>query len=198
MRRIIVAGIGTDVGKTIASAILVQAIQGVYWKPVQCGNLENSDSQVINKLTQAEYFPEAYRSRHPLSPHHAAKLEDRKIDYASIQPPKTQRPLIIEMAGGLLVPYDKDCLQIDLFSQWDAEWILVTQHYLGSINHTLLSLEAIKKRNLKLLGIVINGNSYPEAESLFCQPLIGRIHPEKSFTPEIIAGYAQTWNPQLL
>lgn len=138
---IIVAGIGTGVGKTVVSAIITTLFKGDYWKPIQSGEVD-ADSQVIAKLLSLEctVHPPAYSFKAPLSPHHAARLENQTIDPDKIIPPNTNRPLVIEMAGGIFVPLRDNLLSIDLFKSWNASWILVSKHYLGSINHTLLTI----------------------------------------------------------
>lgn len=201
MRRIVVAGIDTDVGKTIVAAILIKALNAYYWKPVQSGDLENSDTLRIKKLTDAYCYPEAYRFKDSLSPHHAAALENQVIDPKNFVLPNPSANLVIECSGGLCVPYTAHHLQIDIFSRWECEWILVSKNYLGSINHTQLSLEALKSRKINVTGIIFNGIPYPEGESAILQqsqqPLIGRIFPEASFTPKIIQKYAEQWKLNL-
>lgn len=195
-RKIIVAGIGTDVGKTLVAAILTHALNADYWKPVQCGLPCDKDT-VYHLLPASNRHDEALFLKYPLSPHHAAKLEGFTIDPRQIEFPKTTRPLIIECAGGLLVPLTTDTLTVDVFARWDAEWVVVSRHYLGSINHTLLTIEAMKKRALNIRGIVFNGNPNPETEKAilaFTQlPCIGRLKQEKQCGPQQIQKYAQAW-----
>jgi len=204
MEKIIVAGIGTDVGKTIVSAILVNALKSDYWKPIQCGSIEHSDSETIRTLIPASFpfcHPSSYILKHPLATHAAAKLEGISIDPNRIVLPSTQNTLIIECTAGLLNTLNENCLQLDHFSIWDCKWILVSRHYLGSLNHTLLSLEALKQRNVRLLGMIFNGEKNPQVEQVILQqakaPFIGRLSPETSITPEIINHYATLWKPQL-
>lgn len=181
MKNIVVTGIGTDVGKTIVSAILASALNADYWKPIQSGLPK--DSEIIQMLLgkRITIHPEAVSLKAPLSPHHAAKLENQKIDIAQITLPQTKRTLIIEGAGGIFVPLNPKMLLIDLLSQWECGWIVVSRHYLGSINHTLLTIDALKKRNIPICGIIFNGNPCPETESAildFTQaPLIARLYP---------------------
>lgn len=200
MKNIIIAGIGTDVGKTIVSAIMVTALNADYWKPIQCGNLDASDSNLIKNLVTnqaGKCHTECYRLRAPLSPHHAARLEGFLIDPSKIIPPTTFHHLIIECAGGILVPLTDDVLQLNLFSQWQGSWILVSKHYLGSINHTLLSLEILRQRKVNLIGIVFNGHPNPDSERVIEQhaqvPFIGRLSLEQKITPPIIQQYAEKW-----
>lgn len=200
MRRIAVAGIGTDVGKTIVSAILVQALSADYWKPIQCGPC--ADRQTVGNLLQGSRttHPEALCLRAPRSPHHAAQLEGFEIDVKQIALPKTSRPLIIEGCGGILVPLTLQMSTIDLFAQWHCEWVVVSRHYIGSINHTLLTLEAMKQRNLNVRGIIFNGDPCSHTEKAILKlsnyPCIARLKQEKEWTAKRICHYAQKWNKQ--
>lgn len=203
MTKIIVTGPGPDIGKTIVSAILVTALGADYWKPIQCGNLENSDSKVIETLTDPAkccIFEPAYEFKHPLSPHHCARLEKVKIEPEKFILPKTDRPLVIETSGGPLVPLSSTLLAIDLFQSWDAIWVLVSKNYLGSINHSLLTIEALKNRSLNLSHIVFNGAPNPDSEEAILAisqiPLLGKVLPENKFTPTKIKEYAQQWKKQ--
>lgn len=170
MRNIFVTGIGTDIGKTIVSAILVEKLKADYWKPVQSGDLDHTDTMKVKALVSnpdSVFHPEAYRLSKPLSPHHAAKLDDISIAKDKILMPEHQNDtLIIEGAGGLMVPLNTNYLIIDLARDLGAEIVLVSKAYLGSINHTLLSIEAIQQRKLPLLGIIFNGHSNPESEQV--------------------------------
>lgn len=177
-----VTGIGTDVGKTIVSAILVEKLKADYWKPVQAGDLENSDTMKVKSLvsnTKSVFHPEAYRLTQPFSPHKAAALDGIEIDPANIQLPQTTNRLIIEGAGGLMVPLNDKFLIIDLIKQLDAEVVLVSKNYLGSINHTLLSIYLLNKYNISIKGIVFNGSEDEFTESFIQSytglPLIGMI-----------------------
>lgn len=197
MRKIAVAGIGTDAGKTIVSAILCHALNADYWKPIQCGL--SKDSETIEDLLQGSRrtHPEALFLKTPCSPHHAASLAGFEIDLKRIVPPKTSCPLVIEGCGGILVPLNLNHLTIDLFTKWDCEWIIVSRHYLGSINHTLLSIEAMKSRGLNVRGIVFNGTPCEQTEKAILTfskyPCIGRIYEEKLWSPKRICTYARRW-----
>lgn len=164
-----VSGIGTEIGKTVISAILTEALNADYWKPIQAGDLEQSDSIKVKNLISNEnsqIHPESYRLKRPMSPHAAAEKEQLNIKLSSISLPNTLRPLIIEGAGGLLVPLNrKECI-IDLVKHLKLEVILVSKHYLGSINHTLLSVEALKSRNIPVKGIIFNGAPNHDTESI--------------------------------
>jgi dethiobiotin synthetase len=157
---IFVTGIGTGIGKTIVSAVLVEKLQADYWKPVQSGDLDDSDTAKVKSLvtnTTSVFHPEAYRLSQPFSPHKSAAIDGIRIDLQKIVLPATNNKLIIEGAGGLMVPLDGRLLMIDLIRQLDAEVILVSQNYLGSINHTLLSIYVLKKEQIPVKGIIFNG-----------------------------------------
>jgi len=194
----VVAGIGTDVGKTVVSAIITTLFKGDYWKPIQSGEAD-ADSQVISKLLPQEctVHPPAYSFKAPLSPHHAARLENQTIDPDKIIPPDTNRPLVIEMAGGIFVPLRENLLSIDLFKSWNTSWILVSKHYLGSINHTLLTIETLINHRVNVLGIVFNGKPNPDSENAILKfsnvPLLGRLLPEKKMNQSTIQRYAKKW-----
>jgi dethiobiotin synthetase len=177
-----VTGIGTGIGKTLISAILVKKLQADYWKPVQAGELDSSDTikvrQLVNNSTSV-FHPETYRLTQPYSPHKSAELDGITIDEQTIIPPQTNNRLIIEGAGGLMVPLNDHFLMIDLVKQFNAEVILVSQNYLGSINHTLLSIEALKQRNIPIKGIIFNGEANPSTEDYILAytqiPLLGSV-----------------------
>lgn len=155
-----VTGIDTNVGKTIISAILVEALKADYWKPIQAGDLENSDTKRVKSLvsnTQSQFFPETYSLNTPASPHYAAAVDKVNIELENFKVPQTNKPLIIEGAGGLMVPLNDKYLVIDLIQKLNIPVVLVSKNYLGSINHTLLSIEILKKRNIPIKGIVFNG-----------------------------------------
>jgi dethiobiotin synthetase len=155
-----VTGIGTGVGKTVISAVLVEKFKADYWKPVQSGDLENSDTLMVKSLvsnTVSFFYPEAYSLTQPFSPHKSAAIDGTTIDPEKIVMPQINNNLIIEGAGGLMVPLNKHFLMLDLIRQLCAEVILVSQNYLGSINHTLLSAYVLKQENIPVKGIIFNG-----------------------------------------
>jgi dethiobiotin synthetase len=157
---IFITGIGTGIGKTIISAILVEKLKADYWKPIQSGDLDESDTLKVKSLisnTTSFLHPEAYRLTQPFSPHKSAAIDGITINQEQIILPKTENTLIIEGAGGLMVPLNDQFLMIDLVKQLDAEVILVSQNYLGSINHTLLSAYALKQYKIPVKGIIFNG-----------------------------------------
>ncbi|MBA2727231.1 MAG: dethiobiotin synthase [Parachlamydiaceae bacterium] len=201
MTKIIVAGIGTDVGKTVVSAVLMTALQADYWKPVQCSDVDHSDCQTIRQFVPNGHhrvYTSAYTFKAPLSPHHAARLQNVQIDINAIKLPETNRPLIIESCGGIFVPLSKAVLTIDLFCSWKVQWILVSRHYTGSINHTLLTIEAMKSRGIDLLGLIFNGEPNPDSEEAILAiskvNMIGRLLPEPILNPQIIQRYAKQWH----
>lgn len=166
--RYFVTGIDTDIGKTVVSSILVQALSANYWKPIQSGDLENSDSiKVANLISKkVNIYPESFRLTEPLSPHLSAKKDGVEISLKNIIPPSSTQ-LIIEGAGGVMVPIDeKGTYVTDILSFCDAEVILVTKNYLGSINHTLLSIHYLQSKNYKIKGIVVTGEKNIETESI--------------------------------
>jgi dethiobiotin synthetase len=182
MKRYFVTGIGTEVGKTVASAILTQALAADYWKPVQAGELNNSDQLTVKGLVDnntSVFHPESYRLNQPMSPHAAAERDGIEIDLSSIKAPKTNNHLIIEGAGGLLVPLNSKDTILDLIETLDVEVILVSRHYLGSINHTLMSIDVLKQRNISIKGILFNGNENKDTESIISKmsevKVLGRI-----------------------
>jgi dethiobiotin synthetase len=202
--KIFVTGIGTDVGKTIVSAIITEALEADYWKPIQAGDLDNSDSHKIkcflsNKKTVIH--PNSYALNTPASPHLAAELDRITIDLKKIIEPKTENHLVIEGAGGVFVPLNsKDCV-IDLI-QSDYKVIVVSRHYLGSINHTLLTVEALQNRKIVVAGIVFSGAENNASESIILSKTgvncIGRIEQEPYFDQNVIKEYADLFREQLL
>jgi len=203
MKTLVVAGTGTGVGKTLISAILVKALKADYWKPIQSGDLENSDSHTVQKLVDDDtvIHPETYRLKNPLSPHRAAEMEGLEIDPAQIKIPHTSNHLIIELAGGLMVPLNKRTLNIDLLEKWQSPVVLVSQNYLGSINHTLLSVASLKKYNVPLAGIIFNGEENSSTENFileYCSVrCLGKIRTLHTVTPGIVNGLAATLLPNL-
>lgn len=204
MNRFIVAGIGTGVGKTVVAAILTTCLQGEYWKPIQCGDEEDLDTAMMKKLIDTTMYPiheSAYSLQAPLSPHHAARLENISICLESIVPPQTTRPLIIESVGGIFVPLTDKTLSFDLFKSWNIPWIVVSRHYLGSINHTLLTLDTLKRNNISIAGVVFNGHPNHDSESAILEfskvPVLGRLLPESNINPKTIQRYAKLWQPHL-
>ncbi|MFA6946965.1 MAG: dethiobiotin synthase [Pedobacter sp.] len=173
-RPIFITGIGTGVGKTIVSAILVEKLKADYWKPVQSGDLENSDTAFVRSLVSnasSKFHPEAYRLTQPFSPHKSAALDGLRIEPSQFVLPETDNQLIIEGAGGLMVPLNEDFLMIDLIKQLNADVILVSKNYLGSINHTLMSATILKSYQIPLKGLIFSGEQDTDSESCICRYL---------------------------
>ncbi|MEH3115988.1 dethiobiotin synthase [Pedobacter terrae] len=167
MNKYFITGIGTGIGKTLVSAILTEKLKADYWKPIQSGDLETSDSITINRLisnSRTVIHPESYRLTQPLSPHLSARLDGVEIDLNTINLPATNNNLIIEGAGGLMVPLNDNELIVDLIKKLEVEVILVSQNYLGSINHTLLSVNLLKQYEIPVKGIIFNGTENEETE----------------------------------
>ena len=164
MQGFFVTGTDTDVGKTVVAAWLVTRLDGCYWKPVQAGNHPETDSAIVQRLTGARpgrILPEAYVLPEPIAPHEAARRAGIAIDLERLVPPPCDRPPVVEGAGGVLVPLTDKAFVIDLARELELPVILVTRSTLGTINHTLLSLEAIRRRGLVLAGVVVNGPETP-------------------------------------
>ncbi len=199
---VFVTGISTDVGKTIASAIVVEALEADYWKPVQAGDLSHSDSHTIAALIsnpRTQIHKNSYALNTPMSPHAAAEIDGISIALDKIVPPKTDNKLIIEGAGGLLVPLnDKDTV-FDLIKPSDKV-IVVSRHYLGSINHSLLTIEKLQEKNLKV-GIIFSGNEHPTTESIILRKtevsFLGRINEEQNFDKVTVKKYAEEFRGAL-
>lgn len=185
-----ITGISTDVGKTIVSAIISEALQATYWKPVQAGDLAHSDSKKVQSLTNSvTILPEAFLLSTPQSPHAAAKVDGIEIPH-SLELPIVKGNLIVEGAGGLLVPLNEKGTTIcDWASNWKLPVVIVSRHYLGSINHTLLTIEVLRNRNIAIFGIVFVGDENKETESVIAAmnvPIIARIPLTESITKEFI------------
>ena len=201
--KLFITGIGTDVGKTIVSAIVTQALEADYWKPIQAGDIDNSDSHKIKskvKNKKSKVHPNAYCLNTPASPHYAAAIDGITIDLKKIIEPITKNHLVIEGAGGLLVPLnDTDCI-VDLI-QPDYKVIVVSRHYLGSINHTLMTFEILKNRNIDVAGLIFSGDENKASEEIILSKtntnFIGRIDNEPYFDENVISYYADKFRENL-
>lgn len=189
-----VTGIGTEIGKTMISAILVEKLKADYWKPIQSGDLDHSDSLKVQKLvsnTKSIFHPEAYRLTQPYSPHYSAELDHIEIDMENIKKPEIENHLIIEGAGGLMVPLNQNDLMIDLIKKLACPAILVSKNYLGSINHTLLSVEALQNRNIPIEGIIFNGEPNASTEKIILKmsglKSLGHVLPISEINQETIS-----------
>jgi len=201
MKNIFVTGIGTDVGKTVVSAILTEALEADYWKPVQAGDLDNSDSIKIQKLIsnkKTKIHLEGIKLTQPMSPHAAAEIDDVLINLNDFVVPKTDNNLVIEGAGGLMVPLNNKDLIIDLIQFFNADVVLVSQNYLGSINHTILSLEVLKSKGIKVLGLIFNGEENIETEKYILNysglKCLGRVGQHQIIDKEVVLDYKNTFS----
>lgn len=197
-----VTGISTEVGKTIVSAILTEALEADYWKPIQAGDLEFSDRDKISDLltnTKSVVHPNVYALHTPMSPHKAAEIDGVEIKASLIQIPETDNHLIIEGAGGLLVPISETETILDLI-QPSYSVILVSRHYLGSINHTLMSIEILRNRGFEPQLIFV-GNKHESTESIIQSmtgvAVIGRVNEEKEINAEVVKHYANQFKHKL-
>jgi dethiobiotin synthetase len=176
-QRIVVAGTDTEIGKTVFSAGLAAVLGANYWKPIQAGLEGETDSQLVVRLgglSDDRIVPERYRLKTPASPHQAAAIDGVRIAAESLDVPDCGgRPLVIEGSGGLLVPLDGTTLYIDVFARWRLPVVLCARTALGTINHSLLSIEALRHRKLDILGIAFIGDGSPESERVICE--IGRV-----------------------
>jgi dethiobiotin synthetase len=192
--KIVVAGTDTDIGKTVFAAALTRALDGCYWKPIQAGLDGETDSDVVRRLSGLErnrILPEAYRLTTPASPHVAAERDGITIDTARLTPPNVSQPLIIEPAGGLAVPLTRQLLQIDVLARWKLPVILCASTRLGTINHSLLSIEALKRRAIPILGVAFIGAENADSQRSICDmgdaKHLGRLPPVEPLTPEALA-----------
>ena len=202
--KLFITGIGTDVGKTIASAIVVEALEADYWKPIQAGDLDNSDSHKVKSLvsnTKSQFHDNSYKLNTPASPHLAAALDGIVINLKDIKEPKTENHLVIEGAGGILVPLNQNDCIVDLIQE-DYKVIVVSRHYLGSINHTLLTIAALQQRKIAIAGIIFSGDENKATEEIILMKtdvkFIGRIDTEPYFDANVISYYADIFRENLL
>jgi len=204
MNKYFITGIGTDVGKTIVSAILTEALKADYWKPVQSGVADGTDKSLVSSLitnTTSVCHNESYSFQEPASPHLAASLENQKIKLEQMHLPDTQNDLIIEGAGGILVPLNDSNYVIDLAQEFEADVILVCRNYLGCINHSLLSIDYLVKNNFPVKGIVLVGN-FDKAVKLAITnyselPVLAEIPEMSEISKETILNQAQKINVSL-
>ena len=202
--KLFITGISTDVGKTVASAIITESLKADYWKPIQAGDLETSDTHKIKAYIsndKTKFHENSYALNTPASPHLAAEIDGITIDLNKILEPKTENHLVIEGAGGLFVPLNNQDTIADLI-QPDYKVIVVSRHYLGSINHTLLTVEALQNRNIKVAGIIFSGEKNEATEAIILSKTgvncIGRIEQEPYFDKNVILEYADLFRENLL
>ncbi|MCB4400517.1 dethiobiotin synthase [Synechococcus sp. MU1625] len=198
--RLVVCGTDTDVGKTVVSAWLVQGLEASYWKPVQSGLEGGGDRERVRQLLDLppeRMLPEAYAFQEPVSPHWAAELDATVLDPAQLQIPNHRGALVVETAGGLMVPLTRSWLQIDQLVQWQLPIVLVARSGLGTLNHTLLSLEALRKRNLKVLGLILNGPLHQDNPGTLEQfgdvPVLAQLPPQASLSATVLE---RLWHEQ--
>jgi len=194
MKQFIVAGIGTEIGKTVVSAILTAGLKADYWKPIQAGDLDQGDAYWIHHwVPSAIVHPSTYALTQPMSPHSAAEIDGITIDITTFKKP-TDQTLIIELAGGIMVPLNDSQTNLDLIKHLNLPVILVSKNYLGSLNHTLLSFELLQQHGIPMAGIVFNGPENPSGEKFILNhtglPLILRVNTEEELNEVVIASYA--------
>ena len=201
MSKIIVAGINTEVGKTIVSAILAEALEGFYWKPVQCGYPQDRIWVEQHLSLKNRCYPEIYALKTPCSPHLAARKEKIWIEAKNLIPPDHLGHLIIEGTGGILAPLNETESWIDAAVHWDGQWVLVHRHYLGSLNHFLLTIQSMKEKNLPLLGVIFNGEGDRKTEEMLLKRAntrcLGRLLWQEQWTPSLLQKIAKEWRPSL-
>jgi dethiobiotin synthetase len=191
--RIIVTGTDTGIGKTVFAAGLTRLLDGCYWKPVQAGLDGESDSAVVRRLSGLpadRVLPEAWGLTTPASPHLAAERDGVVIDPTQLSPPTATRPLVIEGAGGLMVPLTRKVLLIDVFAAWGVPVVLCARTALGTLNHTLLSLEALRRRGISVAGVALIGEPHPDNERTLAEfggvPILGRLPRLDPLTPQTL------------
>lgn len=201
-KKLFVTGIGTDVGKTIVSAILTEALEADYWKPIQAGELETGDSHTVSNLisnSKTTIHPNVYALKTPMSPHAAADIDHVKIDLKKITSPKTKNDLVIEGAGGLLVPLNEKETILDLI-QPDYKVIVVSRHYLGSINHTLMTIQLLQQKGFEI-AVIFNGEENKNSEDIIQKmtgvTVLGRIDNEPYFDKNVVMEYAEQFKELL-
>lgn len=202
MKKLFITGISTDVGKTIASAIITEALQADYWKPIQAGELNNTDKHKVERLvtnSKSKFHESNFDLVTPMSPHAAAEIDGIQIKLSDIKEPKTKNHLVIEGAGGLLVPFNNKNTILDLIKP-DYKIIVVSRHYLGSINHTLLTVNLLKEKGFDV-SIIYSGDEHPTTEAIIQKMtkvnVIGRINEEPYFDANIVKEYAETFKEAL-
>lgn len=171
-RTFVITGTDTDVGKTIFASALAGALNAYYWKPVQAGLAEGSDAQTVaclSGLPPEQILPEAYRLTTPCSPHRAAIIDEVEIDPALLQLPEVNGPLVVEGAGGALVPLSSELLLADMFAGWQRPVVIVARTALGTINHSLMTIEALRARNISIHGIAFIGDPHQDSQEIICE-----------------------------
>lgn len=198
-----ITGISTEVGKTIVAAIVTEALEADYWKPIQAGDLHRTDTHKVEDLvtnTKSQFHPSAFDLETPMSPHAAAAIDGVKIQTKELMVPQTENNLVIEGAGGLLVPINDSETILDLIGS-DYKVVVVSRHYLGSINHTLLTIDKLQQSGKTIHGIIFSGAAHPTTESIIKKmsgvPILGRIDEEPYFDRNVVKEYAGILRKQL-
>jgi dethiobiotin synthetase len=191
--RLVITGTDTGIGKTVFSAAVTDALGACYWKPIQSGLDEETDSETVLRLSRIpsqRILPEAWRLKTPVSPHLSAELDEVALDPDALQPPETNLPLIIEGAGGLLVPLTRHKTFADVFARWQIPVVLCARTGLGTINHTLLSLEAMRQRRIPVLGVAFIGDTHPDTQRIIEEMgnvrILGRLPRLEPLTPDTL------------
>jgi dethiobiotin synthetase len=202
MQTYFITGIGTDVGKTVASAIITEALKADYWKPIQAGDLDNCDTKKVKRLvsnTTTKFHENSYALQTPMSPHAAAGIDGITIDLKKIKKPNTKNNLVIEGAGGILVPLNTKNTILDLIKP-NYKVIVISKHYLGSINHTLLTLNLLKEKGFEV-ALIFSGNEHKTTEDIIIKmtnvKVIGRINEEPYFDKNVVLEYADKFRDNI-
>lgn len=201
-KKYFITGISTEVGKTIASAIITEALAADYWKPIQSGDLDFGDTQKVQHLvsnTTSVFYPNSYALQTPMSPHASAAIDGVTINLDQIEEPSTENHLVIEGAGGLLVPLNDTETILDVIKP-EYKVVVVSRHYLGSINHTLLTVNLLKEKGFEV-SILFSGEAHPTTEEIIKKmtnvPILGRIDEEPYFDQNVIKEYAEALKEKL-
>lgn len=201
-KQFFITGIGTDVGKTVVAAILTEALEADYWKPVQAGDLDTGDAHTVAQLisnSKTKVHPNAYALQTPMSPHAAAKIDGVTVNLNKIETPKTTNNLVVEGAGGILVPLNDSETILDII-QPNYKVIVVSRHYLGSINHTLMTIQFLQNKGFDV-SLIFNGEEHKSTEAIIVKmtgvKVLGRIHDEPYFDKNVVKEYAELFQKGL-
>ena len=202
-KKIFITGIGTDVGKTVVAAIITEALKADYFKPIQAGDLDTGDAHTVENLIsnkETTIHPNSYGLQTPMSPHAAAKIDGVTIDIKKIKEPKTTNHLVIEGAGGILVPLNDSSTIVDLI-QPDYKVVVVSRHYLGSINHSLMTIQLLQDNGFDV-SVIFNGAEHQTTENIIEKmtgvTILGRIDEEPYVDKNVIKAYAEEFQEKLL
>lgn len=202
MKKLFITGISTEVGKTLISAIITEALQADYWKPIQAGELDYSDTHKVKEMisnSNTKFHPNSYALKTPMSPHAAAEIDEVQIDINNITTPKTNNTLVIEGAGGLLVPLNNTHTILDLIKP-EYKVIVVSRHYLGSINHTLMTIKLLQKKGFDV-SVIYSGNENKTTESIIEKMtgvhIVGRVDEEPIINKLVVKKYVEKFKEKL-